>query len=106
MLSCCVSVLSLTVNVRLGDSINFECRENTTVGGEADLQNLIFTQNQQHVIECNATGGMAMFLYWCRATGFDHTVEITDVDFTGSGKPRFEAGVVYYFTSELGAYVQ
>jgi len=68
-------------------------------------ENLIVTQNQQQVDRCNITMGMSMFISSCNGNGLQTVVAISDALQTGP-IPRFEAGEVYYFTSECNVLLE
>ena len=88
-----------TINVRLGNTLRFLCHviDNEAMGDR--YENLIFTQNQEQVDRCNVAMEMAKMVGSCVINGVVIVVEVSDSLQTGSN-PRFEAGEVYYFTSE------
>lgn len=62
-------------------------------------ENLILTQNQEQVNQCHVEMEMAKMVGSCNFNGSEIVLPVSD-SLQTSPNPRFEAGEVYYFTSE------
>lgn len=89
------------LNVRLGDTITFNCQVNDSAEAEADLiENIVLLEEEEHLNNCDTgSKGVGEKLSVCSRQGFDYTLPITNSPEL-ENRLSFEAGGTYYFTSE------
>lgn len=88
-----------------GDQFVFHCQVQDTEEAEDRYENLIALRNQQDFDRCNSTGERATLIDFCAADSIRITLQVVDSLQLDNQAVRFEAGEVYYFTSECNARV-